>query len=362
MPCATSHIDPSGANTMPDFDPYYEWLGIPPKDQPAHHYRLLGVELFEEHRSAIDAAANRLMAYLQELSNGEDAALAQKLLNEVSAARVCLLNPKQKSRYDRKLKAYLQKQSPQSAEENLPVATALKDKAVAAPPPIPTAQIIPDSDATPLISTDPEQTRSSGTTSRRSTRRSKNNETKVLFAIITLLLVAAGTLVYFYANRPANDASSENNEPSKKPAPLKPPTINTVTSQAREFARSAALEAKKSNSDIVETCEIAAVLIEPYWKHLEKKKPAEQETFYQFVAQQALQLLTDGHSLTKHELRFRNLPTNLKKRPRIAADGDRTEYNQYEQQVGKEGREAYRAEYTQEFDQQAREQLGIQEE
>ena len=49
---------------MPDFDPYYEWLGIPPKDQPAHHYRLLGVELFEEHRSAIDAAANRLMAYL----------------------------------------------------------------------------------------------------------------------------------------------------------------------------------------------------------------------------------------------------------------------------------------------------------
>ena len=60
---------------MPDFDPYYEWLGIPPKDQPAHHYRLLGVELFEEHRSAIDAAANRLMTYLQELSNGEDAAL-----------------------------------------------------------------------------------------------------------------------------------------------------------------------------------------------------------------------------------------------------------------------------------------------
>ena len=98
---------------MPDFDPYYEWLGIPPKDQPAHHYRLLGVELFEEHRSAIDAAANRLMAYLQELSNGEDAALAQKLLNEVSAARVCLLNAEQKSIYDRKLKAHLQKKPAQ---------------------------------------------------------------------------------------------------------------------------------------------------------------------------------------------------------------------------------------------------------
>jgi hypothetical protein len=349
---------------MPDFDPYYEWLGIPPKDQPAHHYRLLGVELFEEHRSAIDAAANRLMAYLQELSNGEDAALAQKLLNEVSAARVCLLNPKQKSRYDRKLKAYLQKQSPQAAEGDLPVATPLKDKAVAAPPPIPTAQIIPDSDTTPLISTEPEQTRSSATTSRRSTRRSKNNETKVLFAIITLLLVAAGTLIYFYGNRPAKEASSENNKPSKNQESLKPLVFNleTVTGQAREFARSAAREAKKSNSDIVETCEIAAFLIEPYWQHLEKRKMAEQETFYRFVAQQALQLLTDGHSLTKHELRFRNLPANVTKRPRIAADGDRTEYDQYVKQVGQEGREAYRAQYTQEFDQQAKQQLGIEEE
>jgi len=31
-----------------DFDPYYKWLGILPKDQPPHNYRLLGIELFEE--------------------------------------------------------------------------------------------------------------------------------------------------------------------------------------------------------------------------------------------------------------------------------------------------------------------------
>jgi hypothetical protein len=29
---------------MSDFDPYYHWLGIAPKDQPPNHYRLLGVE------------------------------------------------------------------------------------------------------------------------------------------------------------------------------------------------------------------------------------------------------------------------------------------------------------------------------
>ena len=29
------------------FDPYHKWLGIPPDQQPAHHYRLLGIGLFE---------------------------------------------------------------------------------------------------------------------------------------------------------------------------------------------------------------------------------------------------------------------------------------------------------------------------
>ena len=37
------------------FDPYYKWLGIPPQDQPPHHYRLLGIELFEPDRDVIDA-------------------------------------------------------------------------------------------------------------------------------------------------------------------------------------------------------------------------------------------------------------------------------------------------------------------
>ena len=30
-----------------NFDPYHKWLGISPKDQPPHHYRLLGIDLFE---------------------------------------------------------------------------------------------------------------------------------------------------------------------------------------------------------------------------------------------------------------------------------------------------------------------------
>jgi len=77
---------------MKTVDPYYEWLGIPPKDQPPNHYRLLGLELFEENRNVIDAAANRQMSFIKEYQAGADSELSQKLLNELSAARLCLLS------------------------------------------------------------------------------------------------------------------------------------------------------------------------------------------------------------------------------------------------------------------------------
>ncbi len=88
------------------FDPYYIWLGIPPEDQPPHHYRLLGIELFEANLEVIEGAANRQMAYLQELSAGDDHVdKAQQLLGELSRARVCLLNQEKKKAYDKKLRA-----------------------------------------------------------------------------------------------------------------------------------------------------------------------------------------------------------------------------------------------------------------
>ena len=89
------------------FDPYYKWLGIPPKDQPPTRYRLLAVNLFEADPDVIDAAANRQMSFLQQKATGEHAAESQKLLNEVSAARLCLLNAEKKAAYDCTLKQEL---------------------------------------------------------------------------------------------------------------------------------------------------------------------------------------------------------------------------------------------------------------
>src|SRR5262245_15054831 len=79
------------------FDPYHKWLGIQPKDQPPNHYRLLGIEVFESDPDVIDAAANKQMAYLQGCSTGPQVALCQKLLNEVAAARLCLLDQRRKA-------------------------------------------------------------------------------------------------------------------------------------------------------------------------------------------------------------------------------------------------------------------------
>ncbi|MBC8869994.1 MAG: hypothetical protein H8E44_11280 [Planctomycetes bacterium] len=97
-------------------DPYYEWLGIPPKDQPANHYRLLGLEIFEENRDVIAAAADRQMSFVKSYQCGADSELSQRILNELSATRLCLLNPKKKAAYDDQLKSELQ---PLVAEENI---------------------------------------------------------------------------------------------------------------------------------------------------------------------------------------------------------------------------------------------------
>lgn len=87
------------------FDPYYIWLGIPPKDQPPNHYRLLGIQELEENTDVIDAAANRQTTYLHEMTAGPNRKESQQLLNEIAAVRRCLLSPEQKSAYDATLRA-----------------------------------------------------------------------------------------------------------------------------------------------------------------------------------------------------------------------------------------------------------------
>ncbi len=106
------------------FDPYYTWLAIPPEDQPPTPYRVLGVRPFEDNAEVIEHAADQRMAHLRAIRAGKHVDLAQRLLNEVAAARIVLLNPKKRAVYDAALREKLEAESSQG-EASAEVSTAL---------------------------------------------------------------------------------------------------------------------------------------------------------------------------------------------------------------------------------------------
>ena len=105
-----------------EFDPYHRWLGIPPKDQPANHYRLLGLGLFEEDPEVIRDAAERQMGHVRLYALGKHSDLSQRVLNELGAARACLLDRAKKAEYDGRLrKAEEEKERPSTDVSDKPV-------------------------------------------------------------------------------------------------------------------------------------------------------------------------------------------------------------------------------------------------
>lgn len=122
---------------MSSFDPYYEWLGIPPAETAGggpHHYRLLGLQHFESNPRVIENAADRLMTQLRGFAAGPNGPLSQKLLNEVAAARVCLLDAPRKAAYDKQLQGRLAATAPRPQVKLQPVYVQ-----VPVPVPVPTA-------------------------------------------------------------------------------------------------------------------------------------------------------------------------------------------------------------------------------
>jgi len=89
------------------FDPYRRWLGIRDAVRPPNHYRLLGVELFEDDPAVLESSADRQMGHLRTFQSGQHSSLSQQLLNEVASAKICLLNPKAKAAYDAQLRGML---------------------------------------------------------------------------------------------------------------------------------------------------------------------------------------------------------------------------------------------------------------
>ena len=85
------------------FDPYREWLGIAPEEHPLDHYRLLGIERFENDTAVINQAADARMGEVRIHQTGPRGRHTQQLLNEIAAARVCLTAADSKQDYDARL-------------------------------------------------------------------------------------------------------------------------------------------------------------------------------------------------------------------------------------------------------------------
>ena len=86
-----------------NFDAYHQWLGIPPREQPANHYRLLGLSTFEPNDEVIRIAAEQRQTFLRTFQQGRGAERSQQLLNEITQAKICLLDPDRRAKYDRSL-------------------------------------------------------------------------------------------------------------------------------------------------------------------------------------------------------------------------------------------------------------------
>jgi hypothetical protein len=86
------------------FDPYHKWLGIAADEQPANYYRLLGIRAFEADPDVIAGAADQRTMHVRSFQSGRHPEVSQQILNEITAARVCLLNPERKAAYDDRLR------------------------------------------------------------------------------------------------------------------------------------------------------------------------------------------------------------------------------------------------------------------
>jgi hypothetical protein len=162
---------------MAAFDPYHQWLGIPPHEQPPDHYQLLGIPLFESSASVIANAADQRMSFLKSVQIGEHIQFSQDLLNRVAQAKLCLLNADKKSAYDQALR----KQRAEAAKKSRPV---IAPRVTSSPPPS-------------LVDTSPP-------------RHRQAQPAKRLFSTgrVLMLIVLAGVLaglVYVMTNTTANN-------------------------------------------------------------------------------------------------------------------------------------------------------------
>ncbi len=139
------------------FDPYDQWLGIPAAQQPANHYRLFGLPLFEGDLEVIANVTQQVMARVREFQIGPRSEYSQRLLNELAAARVCLKDTERKAKYDAELRTQLEPPKLPPTGQTQPAVNKPVERpaAASAPPTPPGAPAVPAQSAISGTNTPP---------------------------------------------------------------------------------------------------------------------------------------------------------------------------------------------------------------
>ncbi|MGH7138310.1 MAG: hypothetical protein ACREHD_21380, partial [Pirellulales bacterium] len=82
------------------FNPYSEWLDVPPHIATPTYYELLELRPLESDTGKIEAAYQRQSAKIASQLSGRHVAEAQQLMGELAEARMTLLTPTAKRAYD----------------------------------------------------------------------------------------------------------------------------------------------------------------------------------------------------------------------------------------------------------------------
>jgi len=180
-----------------NFDPYHRWLGIRPEEQPVDHYRLIGVARYESDADVIENACDQRMSHVRTFQSGKFRDHSQQVLNHLSTARGCLLNPENKQAYDATL---------QSAA---PVAVAA----------VPTGEPVPATPQGPAIRSKPSKG-----IRRAPKRRGPNVGLLVGGGAVVLLLILGAVVGLMFVLKPNTPPVAQTPPANDSPSTIPPST------------------------------------------------------------------------------------------------------------------------------------------
>ncbi len=220
-----------------EFDPYRKWLGIPPSEQPANHYRILGIGLFESDKDVISNAADRQMAHVRTFQTSKYSEMSQTILNELSAARVTLLDDAKRAAYDEKLREELSKNEAAVMVKAVvvPVGGVAVGTPAAAPPAAVPVQEVGGRAAPPqMVQPVPA---AGGGASWAPARKRKKDSTVLIAILATVVIFLILFLVFVMQSDPGKNEQngSGKGKIASAPAPVQPKSENGGSGKQEEY-------------------------------------------------------------------------------------------------------------------------------